>query len=121
MQGAHRERAQIPVVLPTPQQYAVAQRQLSRALFIHLGGNPSDFARYQTYARYPAAVTLADACWATRVTLHAIISMRDPERDFILLRTILQDRQDENPSGGETTPAGPPFPAPAPPPGAPEP
>jgi len=110
-----------PVVLPTSQQYAVAQRQLSRALFIQLGGNQSDFARYQSYARYPATATPADACWATRVTLHAIISMRDPERDFILLRTILQDQQNKNPTGGQTTPAGPPFPAPTQPPGAPEP
>jgi Protein of unknown function (DUF3300) len=62
----------------------------------------------------------ARACWATLVTLHAIISMPDPERELILLRTILQGgQQTENPAGGQTTPpSGVPSPASAQPPPA---
>jgi hypothetical protein len=92
-----------PVVLPTPQQYAFAQRQLSRALLLQLGGNQSDVARYEIYATNPSLATPADACWATRITLHAIISMADPERDFILLRAILQEDQRAGSQTGERT------------------
>jgi hypothetical protein len=103
----------VPIVLPTPQQFALAQQQLSRALFIQLRGNESDFARYQAHSTNPAQATPADACWATRVTLHAIISMRDPERDFILLESVLQgSAPTERPAGGQSTsPSGIPSPA----------
>jgi hypothetical protein len=94
-----------PIVLPTPQQYAFAQLRLSRALLIELDGNESDVERYEAFARNPSLATPLDACWATRVTLHAIVAMPDPERDFILLRTLLPgDRQTEIPAGEATAP-----------------
>ena len=78
-----------PVILPTRAQYASAQHHLARALFAQLGGDEYGMSRFESYASNPGQATPSDACWATRVTLHAILSMPDPDRDFILLLTIL--------------------------------
>ncbi|CAB3768483.1 hypothetical protein [Paraburkholderia humisilvae] len=92
-----------PIVLPTHEQYAAAKLQLAHALFAQLSGDESDMTRFKNYSANPAQATPSDTCWATRVTMHAILSMPDPGRDFILLISILQSvAQKKAPAGGET-------------------
>jgi hypothetical protein len=98
----------VPVVLPTSDQYAGAKRQLAHALYIQLSGDESDITRFEHYSANPAQATPIDACWVTRVTLHAILSMPDPGRDFILLLTLLQSGSEAaSPPGDETPPVVP--------------
>jgi hypothetical protein len=97
-----------PIALPTRQQYDSALRQLAQALFVQLGGNAPDIARFESYSSNPSQATAGEACWATRVTLHAILSMSDPARDVILLLTILQaSPQGETPAHDESPSAVP--------------
>jgi hypothetical protein len=97
---------QDPVVLPSLQQFAHSQLQFSRALLVELHGDQDNIARFQTYAANPALATPADACWATRVTLHAIIAMPDPGRDVMLLHTVTRaGQQADAPAADDPTPA----------------
>ncbi|TDN57810.1 hypothetical protein [Paraburkholderia sp. BL10I2N1] len=77
-----------PVSFPTPQQYAAAVRQLTRTLIAELQGDQTDIERFALYSSNPSLATPLDVCWTTRVTLHAIIAMPDPERDLVLLRAM---------------------------------
>ncbi|ACC76196.1 hypothetical protein PPMP20_19220 [Paraburkholderia phymatum] len=77
-----------PVPAPTPQQNAAAENQLTRMLIAELGGDQTSLERFAFYTSNPKQATPADVCWTTRVTLHAIIAMPDPERDLVLLRTM---------------------------------
>lgn len=78
-----------PIASATPQQYAAAEQQLTRTLVDELHGDEMNMERFVSYTSNPSTATPSDACWATRVTLHAIIAMPDPERDLVLLRTIM--------------------------------
>jgi hypothetical protein len=100
-----------PVVLPTRTQYASAQYHLSRALFDQMGGDAYSISRFEKYTSNPAQATPSDACWATRVTLHAILSMPDPERDFILLLTILHAIEESQAPARDASPPVVPSPA----------
>ncbi|CAG9190876.1 conserved exported hypothetical protein [Paraburkholderia sabiae] len=77
-----------PVPTPTPQQYAAAENQLTRTLIAELRGDQKNLERFAFYTSNPKLATPSDVCWTTRVTLHAIIAMPDPERDLVLLRTM---------------------------------
>lgn len=77
-----------PVPTPTPQQTAAAERQLTRTLIAELRGDEVNIERFAFYASNPTLATPSDVCWTTRVTLHAIIAMPEPERDVVLLRTM---------------------------------
>ncbi|MBN3762102.1 hypothetical protein [Burkholderia sp. Ac-20365] len=77
-----------PVPTPTPQQTAMAERQLTRTLITELRGDEASIERFAYYASNPTLATPSDVCWTTRVTLHAIIAMPDPDRDVVLLRTM---------------------------------
>ncbi|MEX3936988.1 hypothetical protein AB4Y32_35440 [Paraburkholderia phymatum] len=90
-----------PVPSPTPQQYAAAERQLTRTLVAELHGDQTNLARFASYTSNPSMATPSDACWATRVTLHAIIAMPDPERDLVLLRTIMPNSGRDASSRGQ--------------------
>ncbi|MFC0400022.1 hypothetical protein [Paraburkholderia rhizosphaerae] len=110
-----------PIVLPTREQYTAAKQQFADALFVQLSGDQSDITRFQHYSAHPAQATPSDACWVTRVTMHAILSMPDPGRDYILLISILQSgeqakTQAGDPAPSEARPAAP-SPASAQPPG----
>ncbi|MDQ7978226.1 hypothetical protein QYH69_13325 [Paraburkholderia sp. SARCC-3016] len=97
-----------PVILPTGAQYASAQHHLSRALFVQLGGNTYDMSRFENYVSNPSQATPSDACWATRVTLHAILSMPDPDRDVVLLLTIMHSVDESvTPARGASSPIAP--------------
>jgi hypothetical protein len=90
------EASNAPVPTGTPQQNEAADQQLSHTLIAELHGDEMNMERYAYYASNPSKATASDMCWMTRVTLHAIIAMPDPERDFILLRTM-------TPRGGRDT------------------
>ena len=77
-----------PVPTPTPQQYAAAERLLTHALIVELHGDQKTIERFARYTSNPKLATPSDICWTTRVTLHAIIAMPDPERDLVLLQTM---------------------------------
>ncbi|MBN3752451.1 hypothetical protein G3N95_05835 [Paraburkholderia sp. Tr-20389] len=77
-----------PVPTPTPQQNAAAENQLTRMLIAELRGDQTSLERFAFYTSNPKQATPTDVCWTTRVTLHAIIAMPDPERDLVLLRTM---------------------------------
>lgn len=83
---------------PTPQQNVAADRQFTRSLIVELGGDQTDIEQFTFYASNPSKATPSDMCWATRVTLHAIIAMPDPERDIVLLRTMAPDDRHGAPS-----------------------
>jgi len=76
------------VRLPTPQEYAGAMEELSRAIVIELDADTASLERYGTYALRPSTTTPSDVCWMTRVTLHAIAKMPETERDIVLLTAI---------------------------------
>lgn len=76
-----------PAPVPTPQENAAAERAFSHSVIAELHGDQTDIDRFATYATNPASATPTDLCWATRVTLHAIIAMPAAERDVVLLRT----------------------------------
>ncbi|GJH36372.1 hypothetical protein CBA19CS91_26465 [Paraburkholderia hospita] len=80
-----------PIPVPTPQQSAAAERQLTRTLIAELQGDQMNIERFAFYTSNPSLATPSDVCWTTRVTLHAIIAMPDPERDLVLLRTMLPE------------------------------
>jgi hypothetical protein len=77
-----------PVPTPTPQQYEAAERLLTRTLIAELHGDQKTIERFALYTSNPKLATPSDVCWTTRVTLHAIIAMPDPERDLVLLQTM---------------------------------
>ncbi|MFP4894878.1 hypothetical protein [Paraburkholderia sp. EG304] len=79
----------VPVSLPTPQQYSAAVDVLSSEIVIELDADPVNLDRYQSYSAHPESSTPSDVCWTTRVTLHAIERMPEPERDFILMPAIM--------------------------------
>jgi hypothetical protein len=83
------EASNAPVPVATPQQYAAAERQLSRTLIAELHGDQMNIERFAYYASNPSMATPSDICWTTRMTLHAIIAMPDPDRDLVLLRTMV--------------------------------
>ncbi|CAN7793191.1 hypothetical protein LJR267_009375 [Paraburkholderia hospita] len=82
-----------PIQMPTRDQSAAAEAQLSQGIVAELQGDRDSLDRYAYYASHPSAATPADTCWMTRVTMHAIIVMPDPERDNVLLPSI-RDRDD---------------------------
>jgi hypothetical protein len=97
-----------PVLLPPRAQYASAERHLAHALLAQLGDDPYSVARFERYAANSSQATASDACWATRVTLHAILSMPDPDRDLILLLTILHAAdEDATPARDPASPVRP--------------
>jgi hypothetical protein len=77
-----------PVQMPTRDQSAAGEARLSRGVVAELQGNADSLDRYAYYASHPSAATPADTCWMTRVTMHAIIAMPEPERDYVLLPSI---------------------------------
>ncbi len=77
-----------PVRLPTPQEYAGAMEELSRAIVIELDADTASLDRYGAYTRRPSTATPSDVCWTTRVTLHAIAKMPESARDIIFLTAI---------------------------------
>jgi hypothetical protein len=77
-----------PLPKPTPQQSAEAEQQLTRTLIAELRGDETNIERFAFYTSNPKQATPSDVCWTTRVTLHAIIAMPDPERDLVLLKTM---------------------------------
>jgi hypothetical protein len=95
-----------PIAAPTLQQFAEAQRQFAHALLAQLGTDEANIERFKTYADDPSVATPADTCWATRVTLHAMIAMPDPSRDVMLLRTVIHNGPDgDAPAKADPTPA----------------
>lgn len=74
--------------VPTAQQYAHADESLKRSLLNELGYIPANIARYLAYSQDPRAAAPVEACWAMRVTMHAILALPDPERDIVLRRTV---------------------------------
>ncbi|MPW18142.1 hypothetical protein GCT13_14730 [Paraburkholderia sp. CNPSo 3157] len=82
-----------PIQMPTREQSAAAEAQLSRGIVAELQGDPDSLDRYAYYASHASEATPADTCWMSRVTMHAIIVMPDPERDYVLLPSI-RDRDD---------------------------
>jgi hypothetical protein len=78
----------MPVHLPTPEQYTAAVEELSRQIVIELHEDPVDLDRYVSYTTRPSAATASVVCWTTRVTLHAIAKMPEAERDFVVLSAI---------------------------------
>ncbi|WP_241018243.1 hypothetical protein [Paraburkholderia sp. Tr-20389] len=78
----------IPVRLPTQEEYDAAVEELSRAIVIELDADPASMDRYELYMVHPSQATPSDVCWTTRVTLHAIAKMSETERDFVLLPAI---------------------------------
>ncbi|SAL87565.1 hypothetical protein AWB74_08168 [Caballeronia arvi] len=70
------------------QQLARADEGLRRSLLHELGYLQANVARYATYAQDPTAAAPIDACWAMRVTMHAMLALPDPERDIVLRRTF---------------------------------
>lgn len=73
---------------PSPQQFAQAQASLKLSLLRELGYAPADVARYAACSVNPQGANPLDACWAMRVTLHAILGMPDSERDIVLRGTV---------------------------------
>ncbi|SAK86903.1 hypothetical protein AWB78_04484 [Caballeronia calidae] len=73
---------------PSPEQYSRAEERLKLSILQELGYVPADVARYSAYATNPRGAAPADACWAMRVTLHAILAMPEPERDIVLRKTV---------------------------------
>jgi hypothetical protein len=98
---------------PTPQQHAAAERQLTLALIAELRGHQEDIERFESYTARPQLATPSDVCWTTRVTLHAIIAMPDPERDIVLLQTVVTHKRQHASSAGRLGTQGTttPFPA----------
>jgi hypothetical protein len=95
-----------PVPTPTPQQYAAAEDQLTRTLIAELRGDQTNLERFAFFTSNPKLATPSDVCWTTRVTLHAIIAMPDPERDLVLLRTMApRTMQGESPATRLGSPA----------------
>jgi len=78
---------------PTQRQYEKAQGILTRALVNELAGDSNNIERYRYLALHPESATPADMCWVTRVTLHAVLSMPDPYRDFIVLPAMTKDSE----------------------------
>jgi hypothetical protein len=91
-----------PLPAPTSEQNAAAEHQFSRAVVTELGGDRTDIERFVFYASNPSKATPSDLCWATRVTLHAIIAMPEPERAIVLLRTTAPDDRRDVPSARQS-------------------
>lgn len=100
----------IAVRLPTQAEYDSAVEELSRAIVIELDADPASMDRYQLYMIHPSAATPADACWTTRVTLHAIARMSETARDFVLLPAISGATMEPLKGPSEDTPAQAPLP-----------
>jgi hypothetical protein len=77
---------------PSPQQYAQAETSLKLSLLRELDYAPGNVARYSAFSANPSSVPSVDACWAMRVTIHAILAMPDPERDVVLRQTVQSRR-----------------------------
>jgi hypothetical protein len=77
---------------PSPQQYAQAESSLKLSLLRELDYAPGNVARYTAYSANPRGAHPVDACWAMRVTMHAILAMPDPERDVVLRQTVQSQR-----------------------------
>ncbi|ACC70276.1 hypothetical protein PPMP20_31935 [Paraburkholderia phymatum] len=93
----------IPVRLPTQEEYEAAVEALSRAIVIELDADPASMDRYELYMVHPSEATPSDVCWTTRVTLHAVAKMSETQRDFVLLPAIsgsesFKDRAAEQPA-----------------------
>lgn len=93
-----------PIQTPTREQSDAGQARLSEGIVEELRGDPESVNRYAYYAAHPREVTPADACWMTRVTMHAIVAMPDPEHDYVLLPTI-SDRDNAPEGRGFRSPA----------------
>ncbi|MFP4896571.1 hypothetical protein [Paraburkholderia sp. EG304] len=101
----------VPVGLPTRQQYSAAVYVLSSEIVIELDANPVNLDRYQSYTSHPELSTPSDICRTTRVTLHAIERMPEPERDFILMLAIVDSDAASLASPESTKPAMTPLPS----------
>jgi hypothetical protein len=93
-----------PIRMPTRDQSVAGQARLSQGIAAELQGDQDSLGRYAYYASHPSAATPADTCWMTRVTMHAIVDMPDPERDYVLLPSI-SDRDDPAGAQGKSSPA----------------
>ncbi|WP_246279205.1 hypothetical protein [Paraburkholderia ultramafica] len=107
------EASHAPITEPTPQQYAAAERQFTRAVITELQGDQADVDRFAFYSSHPSQATPLDVCWATRVALHAIIAMPDPERDHVLFQTIVPHDGSDASSAGQLGTSGKAFVSPA--------
>jgi hypothetical protein len=107
------EASNAPIAEPTPQQGAAAERQFTRAVIMELQGDQIDVGRFAFYSSHPSQATPADVCWTTRVALHAIITMPDPERDHVLFRTIVPHDGSDAASERQLGTSGAAFAAPA--------
>ncbi|SAL86883.1 hypothetical protein AWB67_07301 [Caballeronia terrestris] len=86
-----------PLDVPTPQQSVDAQLRLRRALMVELGNAEANVVRYQAYMENPSNAAPDDACWAIRVTMHAILAMPEPYRDVVLRNTVSPRSPQETP------------------------
>lgn len=107
------EASNAPIVEPTPQQYAAAERQFTRRVIVELQGDPIDIGRFGFYSSHPSQATPLDVCWTTRVALHAILAMPDPERDHVLFETIVPRVGSDASSAGQLGTSGKAFASPA--------
>lgn len=97
--------SRVPIPLPTPQQYQAAESQLTRAIMRELRGDQVSIERFAFYTSNPSLATPSDVCWVTRVTLHAIVTMPEPERDYVLLHTIARPDSETMPVRRNSAPA----------------
>jgi hypothetical protein len=77
---------------PSPQQYEQAETSLKLSLLRELDYAPGNVARYSAVSANPRSVPPVDACWAMRVTMHAILAMHDAELDVVLRQTVQSRR-----------------------------
>jgi hypothetical protein len=74
-----------PITMPTPVQHAAAVAKFGLAVEAELKGNKADLDRLVAFAVNGAKTSRTNACWGTGVSLHAVISMNDPDRDVMLV------------------------------------
>lgn len=80
----HASAVRAPIDVPSASQHTAAVSKLGVAMEAMVPNDKADIDRFAAFIVDPSRASTVDKCWITGLSMHAIISMGEPDRDIIL-------------------------------------
>lgn len=80
----HASAIHAPIDVPSASAHTAAVTKLGLAMEALVPNDKADIDRFAAFVVDPSHASIRDKCWMTGLSMHAILSMAEPDRDVIL-------------------------------------
>ncbi|MFT0172194.1 hypothetical protein ACLKMY_24830 [Paraburkholderia mimosarum] len=101
----HASAIHAPIDVPSASAHTAAVKKLGFAMEALVPNDKADIDRFAAFVVDPSHVSLRDKCWMTGLSMHAILSMSEPDRDIILRYTFAVVATQAQPGAAQNGPA----------------